>query len=452
VADVYLRSADGNDADDGSTWALADATLAASLTAAGASGRTFMSDNHSESTAGAITHASPGGAGTTTAIICVDDTGDPQPPTALATTGIVATTGAGANISGSGHAAMYGVTYNCSSAASTGNIQWTSASSWAWTLLSCQLNMRGTSSNNRIITGSTSGTMPDTLLELHACDVNTTATGQAFNPGATTRWYGGNLTVNTAPTGGLVKPLVGMSTLFEARGINLDALSTNAVLAVGTGSMGGAIDFLNCRLNAGYSIPGNLTTGTVVGPGQPRLRMHNCAVGDTHFGFAEVSYEGNITPNSGVFVSGGASDGVTSYSHLFQTNANATFYFPLWGPRIFIPVYTTGSLTLTVEFFHDSATALHDGDIYYELEYAGTSGFPQSVFARGRRPILPTTTTNWGSSAVTWNGGGGFTNPNKQKMTIAVTVAEIGVFQLRIGVAKANYVVYVSPPTRAAVA
>ena len=36
MADIYLSSVDGSDSDDGSTWALAKATLAAALTAAGA--------------------------------------------------------------------------------------------------------------------------------------------------------------------------------------------------------------------------------------------------------------------------------------------------------------------------------------------------------------------------------------------------------------------------------
>jgi len=93
---VYLRSSDGNNADSGATWALAKATLAdtggtGALTAAGAGGTVYVSDNHAETQATTMTLASPGTAASPVRIICVDDAA--EPPTARAITATVSTTG-----------------------------------------------------------------------------------------------------------------------------------------------------------------------------------------------------------------------------------------------------------------------------------------------------------------------------------------------------------------------
>ncbi len=70
MAVIYLRSTDGSDADNGSTWALAKATLAAALTAAGAGGTVYVSQVHAETQAGAMTLTSPGTEASPVRVIC----------------------------------------------------------------------------------------------------------------------------------------------------------------------------------------------------------------------------------------------------------------------------------------------------------------------------------------------------------------------------------------------
>lgn len=451
MADVYLRSTDGADADNGSTWALADATLAASLTAAGASGRSFMSDNHAETAAAALTETSPGAAGTTTAVICVDDTGDPQPPTALATTGTVSNTGAN-NISFSGHAAAYGFTVNLSSSSSAAAMNFTSTTSWHWLFRSCAIVLRATAASNRLVAGGTSTSAQEGLLELYSTDVQLNATAQALNPAAMVKWYGGALTLGTAPTGGLIKPLAGTSTLFEARGVDLNNLGANPLMEVGQGAVGGYVDFFNCKLGATFGLT-NLSTGTYDGPGHARVRVHNCAGADTeHLLLMEKCGEGTIEATTGTGRQGGAADpALTSFAHRMVSTAAVNFYAPLYSPRYMIPVFVIGSsLTLTVEFVHDSATALKDDDIFVEVEYQGTSGRPLSVFTNTRRAIFGTGTA-YGSSTVTWDSFG-FANENKQKMTVSFTPNEVGFLYIRVALIKASYTVIIDPPQRAQVA
>lgn len=447
MADTYVRSTDGNDADDGLTWANADAFCAAALTAAGSGGRVFMSDNHAETTAGSVTLASPGVSGSVTAIICVDDTGDPEPPTALALTGSVSTTGA-TNISHSGHAAGYGFTENVASAGSAGNLQAASATSWYWQFRACVLVLRGSGGTSRILAGSTSSTMADALMEWFATDLQFNGAAQAINPATTIRWYGGSITAGgVSPTGGLIKTLAGTSMLFEGRGLDLSNLGNNPLVSLGTGCMGGYIDFLNFETTSGAT----LFTGTIPGPGMPRVRAHHWSSPTFTGVHQEACYEGTVSSETFVHREGGASAFGTGYAVSLTSNANTSFYVPLC-MRFAIPVSAEDtSMTLTVEMIHDSATALHNGDVWLELESPGAVN-EHHIFTNGRRAILPTTTSDWASSSATWANQGEMVNPNKQKMTVTLTPAQPGVWYLRVCLAKASHSVYIDPPQRAQIA
>src|SRR5688572_20921006 len=120
MTDRYTRSTDGNNADDGLSWANAKATVVGNSSIDVAGDTIYVSDNHSESTAADISISLAGGLSTgTTKLLCVDDTGDPSPPTALATTAIVTSTG-GNTLSISGTAYIYGFTFNCGTGATSG--------------------------------------------------------------------------------------------------------------------------------------------------------------------------------------------------------------------------------------------------------------------------------------------------------------------------------------------
>ena len=143
MAIIYLRSTNGTaDADDGSTWALAKTTLAAALTAAGNGGTVYVSQAHAETQATVMTLTSPGTAANLVKIICVSDA--TAPPTTLATTATVTTTGA-SPISFSGFGYCYGVTFNAGTGSTAANINFTSGSPWYWRLEYCALFINVTS-------------------------------------------------------------------------------------------------------------------------------------------------------------------------------------------------------------------------------------------------------------------------------------------------------------------
>ena len=108
MANIYVRSTDGNDADNGTTWALAKATLVGALAIATSADTIWVSQNHAETQASTMTLTMPTTPGLK--ILCGNDAA--EPPTALATTATIAVTGNFGIGFASGYAYTYGITFN----------------------------------------------------------------------------------------------------------------------------------------------------------------------------------------------------------------------------------------------------------------------------------------------------------------------------------------------------
>jgi len=111
VAYIYVRSTDGLDADNGSTWALAKATITGALNIASPGDTIFVSQAHAYSTASAITYPAKGNAALPITVMCVND--GAAPPTTLAATASETCTGTSVDVDfGSGSFIYwYGITF-----------------------------------------------------------------------------------------------------------------------------------------------------------------------------------------------------------------------------------------------------------------------------------------------------------------------------------------------------
>jgi hypothetical protein len=127
------------------------------------------------------------------------------------------------------------------------------------------------------------------------------------------------------------------------------------------------------------------------------------------------------------------------------TNANAEFpMLTLDMPELHQWNDTTGSaITATVEILHDSATALTDKEVWLEVMYLGTSGYPLGSFATDTVDVLATA-ANQASSSATWTTTG-MANPNKQALSVTFTPQEKGYIVATVRLAKASKTVYVCP-------
>jgi len=435
VTDVYVRSADGSDASDGLTWANAKATVAGALAIAAVGDTIFVADAHAETQATAITWTSSGTAASPVRILCVDDTGDPEPPTTLATTGTVTTTSTSAINFAAGFAYVYGLTFNCSSGAVNANIVICSAATSGWHLDICDLKLVATGAGAAINFGSSSN-LTNTTARLVNCDIVFSAVGQDIVLGnARKHMIGGSI----AATGSVPTTAISLAALHEGptvfAGVDMSACSGNLVDI--SAAEAHDIYFRNCKLHATATI----VTGTPV-MGGVNVFLDNCDGADTNYRFGHHSWAGDVTHDISNFRTNGASDGTTPYSFKMVSSANTSFHFPLYSPWITGWIETTGSLTFTVQIIN-AGTTLTNAEVWLELEYLGTSGFPLALFADDAKADTLASAANQTSSSVSWTEA--LAGEVKQSLDVTVTVNEKGPFRARVALAKASQTIYVDP-------
>jgi len=305
VADIYLRSVDGDDGDDGSTKALAKATLQAAITAAGSGGRVLAASDHSESIASATSLISPGTPASPQEILSINWTTD------------AIEAGASFVTTGSSHLYLYG-TFLCQ----------------GWTFRA------GTTSSRRLWLGGagTGGSEGDQIFKdctLGAYDGVVTGNPDAVRP-FRVRWHDCTLSASNAGTGIYLTQLFewfgggvsgAQSLLFEpymydanalARIVGVDLSSVSTYLLEDS-TRRCDVTFHRCRLQSGVSlINGTPSQGLV-------LRLTECDYGTNFIRQAKQDYNGTVTEDT-VRVRDNSD---SSYSHKLVSSAYTKFYSPL---------------------------------------------------------------------------------------------------------------------------
>lgn len=427
----YLRSTDGSDADSGATWALAKASLAG-IDAIDTTGDTiWISQVHAESTAAAVSYTFAGTVASPQQFLCGNDAA--EPPTALATTGAISTTGNNGITITATAGYWYGVNFNPGVGA---------AGSASFVLGNGTYKF---DTSNFVLGGATGGTINPTsssgVYEFVNCGFKVGAAASGFNIAGKTTIRGGSLLAGgTSPTEFIPSWAAGSSILFD--GFDFSNASAGLNIAGSIISQARAV-LRDCKLPASWS--GAPHSGT---PGSgSSVEMFNCDSADTHYRYRKAAQTGTIKDETTLVRTGGASDGTTTYSLKMVTNANAKY------PQLTLDTYelsewndTVGSaITVTVEFLHDSVTALKDNEIWLDVMYLGTSGFPLGNFISDGISVVTTAAAQTASSA-TWTTTG-MANPNKQALAVTFTPQEAGFMHCTVRVAKASYTLYVDPTT-----
>lgn len=430
MANIYVRSTDGLDADTGATWALAKATGTGAAAIDAAGDTIYFSQVHSETSAALVNWAIAGTLASPTRLLCVNDSA--EPPTALATGATIATTGA-SNIVMSGIGYHYGLTFLVANGSSNGNFQ---ASGAMATFKNCSFQIRTTSAAAVIGLANAVGGRH----EYYDCTFKFAAASQGISTsqGGTTKWYGGSLlSGGTSPTA----LITAASGDMEFNGLDL----TNASAAINLCSSAATalrLIFRDCKLPASWS--GVLCSAT---PGQGSLlEMFNCDSGDTHYRYRRAVYTGAVQEETTLVRTGGASDGATTYSFKLVSNTNAAYPLKTLSPPEIVKWNDTvgSAITATVEILFDSATALNNDEVWLDVMYLGTSGFPLASFTSSAKADVLATAAATTSSATTWTTTG-MTNPNKRKLAVTFTPQEAGFIHATVKLAKASTTVYVDP-------
>jgi hypothetical protein len=439
----YLRSTDGSNSDDGSTWALAKADLHTASTgalavASGGGDLIYVSQAHAQTTAAAITLTPQGTAANPTRILCGND--GAQPPTASATAATVSTTGASNITFGGAYSYWYGITFKAGSSSNAAEIAWSNSGPFAFRYEWCNFVLNNTSTSSLLRVGPLTGSITgDRYLLWKNCTVKFGSTSQSILlRNMKWRWLGGSVdAAGSAPSTLMTLTAGGMADIvFD--GVDLSKI-TGSLVNVGVAACG-RIMFANCKLGAGVAA----ITGTIQGPGL-EVYLENSDSGDTNYRMENYKYEGSTKSETTKVKDAGATDGTTPFSWNMSSLAGATLFTPLISPNV--PARwsdtTTGSVTASIEIALDSAgTALNDDEIWMELEYLGTSGVPQGVHINDRKTEILAAGSAQTTSSVTWNN---MTTPTKQKLSITFNPVKKGYYTCKVCLAKASTTVYVNP-------
>lgn len=433
MALIYVKSGAAGSA-DGSSWANAFTTLAAAAAVDAAGDTIYVSDNHAESTAAGVTLTFAGTPANPVKVICADDSA--EPPTAVATTATVTTTGANA-ITVNGSAYVYGITFNTGTGGSSANLGLNTIAGSTQTYEDCKFNLLTTSSGATIAVSSSSA--PDNETTWKDCFVKFGNAGQRILPQrGVFVWNGGGITAGgTSPTY-LIAAVSSAQGNASLSGLDLSAGAAGLSLFQ-TGQ--GKYSIRNSKLPASWS--GSITSGTLAIGG--RYELHNCDATDTNYRFWVRDYYGDTTQETTLIKTGGASDGTTGYSMKVVTTANSLYPAGVH-ETLELPAKknsTVGSaITVTVDILRDSATNLTDAEVWLEVQYLGTSGFPLSTFISDAKADILATAADQTASSATWTTTG-MSNPNEQKLEVTFTPQEVGFIQARVVVCKASTTLYV---------
>lgn len=443
MANVRVRSTDGSNSDNGTTWALAKLDLhtatTGGLATAGAGGTCYVSQAHAGSYAGTITYTTGGTLASPVKVICGNDGADP--PTSLATTATESTSGNGFAFTGSAY--FYGITFTSTYAITQA---WEICAGYTapydQTFEQCAFNA-GAGNAGGMYSGYSSASANDkgSRLVLKNCTIklpaSTAATFTLYNTNMT--WVGGSFVTNSTLPNYLFTPASGgFNPIVKVIGVDLSALSGKTLVNSGNAATGSNIQFINCKL------PASITLSTTPQSANQRVALYNSDSGDTNYRMEIQTYAGAFYSETTLVRTGGASDGTTTLSWKAVTNANAEFpHMYLESDPIYVWNSSTGSSkTLTIELLHDSVTNLTDQEVWLDVAYAGTSGFPIASFNDIDNPL--SSESDLSTSSETWTTTG-MSNPNKQYVSVSFTPQEVGYIAARVRIAKASKTLYIDP-------
>jgi len=436
---IYVRSTDGSDSDDGSTWALAKASLTGAAAIDVAGDVIYLSQSHAESTAAAVTLDFAGTLAAPTKVICANDAA--EPPTTSAESATVTTTGAN-NIKIKGKVLIHGVTFNIGTGSSSAGLYQTENELKGVQIYEkCKFKILNTGSSSAFIfVSSAGGNAYGQKITWRDCDVLFSGFLQAVRvQNARFRWVGGALLTGGDSPDYLIK--FNNSCHARLENIDLSNADTDISIFYGEGS-DAVVDGIIRSSKLPNSWAGNV--GVTTGPYQ-RFEMHECASGADRIRLRVADYAGTIADENTIIRTGGANDG-TAYSWKLSTSANALYpTIPLTTPEL--PAKwndTTGSaVAVSVEVLHDSLTALNDDEIWLEVTYLPETTKQGETVSDGKASYLVAATAQASSSAE-WTTTG-LMNPNKQKLSVTITPQSAGYIQARVHLAKASTTVYVDP-------
>jgi hypothetical protein len=425
MASYYVDS-NAAGAGTGADWANAFTTLDGAFSGKAAGDIFYVAHNHAQTQASAMTLTSPGSAAAPCFVYCANTAGSVPPVSAdLRTTSTVTTTGGNGITFGTQVCYFYGVTFSSGSGATSTGLALNGTFLY---FKSCTLSAPGTTASGAKFSSQNSVVLDGTVL-------NFGAAADGFGPGGVVRW----LNTSSALTGATLTTGLFSSTVagIYCEGVDLSALGASSTIFRAVGSAGRVAVLKDCKFGASVTVA---ATPTVVAtPPHAEISVIRCDSGDTNYRTEKYTYTGTLTTETTIVRTGGASDGTTPISWKVITTANSERIYPFECLPIFAWNDSTGSaLTVTVEC--RGAAIPNIDEVWMDVEYLGTSGFPLGNFATSGHADLLATGTACTSSSETWGG-----STASFKLTKTITPQGKGPITVYVKIAKVSSTFYIDP-------
>lgn len=410
----------------------------------------YVAGSHAEAwtPSGIHDHNFPGTATNPNRVLCVDDTGQSSSPTTLLTSATVTLNagGSGIQLSITGAAYIYGITWKNLTTSGTSNLgcftnnAMTAASLVSVKMEQCGLTLGNNSGTCQFSFGTTTGSANDQVVELVNCTLTYANVNSLMLFGACRFTMKGGSIAGTSVTQ-MITPNTGTGSSGTVEFDGVDLSSQTGKLNSGTGGGSQTIIFRNCKLGVGATV--GATSGS--GWNYPIFDIINCDSGGTNYKVHREHGLGTIDQETTKIRSSGASDGTTGISWKAVSNSAALWQFPL--PMFEIAIWNDNSgssKTATVEILADSATNLNNDDIWMEVEYLGDASSPKSSMVSNTKSNILASNAALSSSSASWTTTG-MTNPNAMKLQASFTPQQKGPVTCRVYLGKPSQTVYIDP-------
>lgn len=425
-------------AGDGSNWTNAYTTLTAALntgTTKNGGDIFYIANDHNESTAAALTLIIPGGPTAPNYLLSVKRVGGSVPPVAadlLAGASIASSTSTitiGGSISGTtGYCYAYGITFKGQFGITLNKTASTQ------TFEKCTFTMPGGGSITSQVNSGRIWWLDCTFKPANAGSgtINITSNVEF-------RWRGGLYDGSAGVPGGAPLTSAGL-----IEGVDFSQFtSINSLGLVGT--FGAPITFIGCKLPTGAtSIMGsnsvNLNEGrTVYGIG------NDIGTGTAIYSVEAHAKMGDMTTDTGVIRTGGASDGTTGFSRKVVLQSTSGLSNPFTIEPVAIWNDTVGSpVTVTICGISNLAAGAlpNNDDIWIDVDYFSDATSTKMSHATSGKATVLDSNAACASDSSSWGGsptGGAF------KMSVTVTPQQKGYIYVNVKCAKASTTFYVDP-------
>ena len=445
MGDRFLDDQAGGNTTPFETWANAATTLSAIITDGTnpllVGEKIYVAQGHSEEIASNVTHTFPGTYADPNILISVDDTGDPEPPTAgdyLPATSVQIGTTSNNNLVINGVVRCYGIYWQAGkqfSLAPTVDDE--------FYLEDGTLDL--IKNDGVLITGANDG-RSEVILKNSDIKFSTSGSGREWRSRTTLfDWRGGTLTVTGTEPSVLINPS-SRTTSMRFAGVDLSDYAGSFIDSSDLGIM--RLELHHCLLNSSFALQdGALSNGS------SQLLMSGCddTTGNKLYRMEYETFYGTVQEDAAIFVTiGGASDGTTPISWKMDTNANATEFFePLISPPIILWLDTTVEQVLTVQCNWDevSTNPIQNDEIWLEVEFLSASGDTESDIKSDGLANPLEAPVNQTTATTLWDGDGGFSDQEAFTLDVTITPGRVGlaIGRVHMGGRAGAATIYVDP-------